>query len=145
MKKIIKIIISLLLSIVLSLAIYYGITNKKVMINIGGFSTLIVSSGSMNPELQIGDIIIIKKCNDYNVNDIVTYSVNDDYLVTHRIIEKDGTTFVTKGDSNNVEDNENVSIENIKGKMIINSKILKLVYSHWLLVVLMIVIIYLFL
>lgn len=145
MKKIIKIIISLLLSIVLSLAIYYGITNKKVMINIGGFSTLIVSSGSMNPELQIGDIIIIKKCNDYNVNDIVTYSVNDDYLVTHRIIEKDGTTFVTKGDSNNVEDNENVSIENIKGKMIINSKILKLVYSHWLLVVLIIVIIYLFL
>ncbi len=145
MKKIIKITISLLLSIALSLAIYYGITNKKVMINIGGFSTLIVSSGSMSPELHIGDIIIIKKCNDYNINDIITYSVGDDYLVTHRIIEKDGTTFVTKGDNNNVEDKEKVSIENVKGKMIINSKILKFIYSHWLLVVLTIIIIYLFL
>lgn len=105
---------------------------------------MIVVSGSMRPELEIGDIIIIKRCSDYNVNDIITYEI-DNYLVTHRIIEKDGENFVTKGDNNNVQDDNKVSLQNIKGKMIINSKLLKLVYSNWLLVVLIIIAIYIFL
>ena len=112
------------------------------MIDIGGLSILTVSSNSMQPELTVGDIIIIKKCSDYKINDIITYSVDEQYLVTHRIIEKEGNNFYTKGDSNNVSDNEIVKIENVKGKLIYNSKLLKLIYKHWLLFVLIVLIIF---
>lgn len=142
MKKIIRIIFSIFISIILSLIVYYGITNKSLLIDIGGLSILTVSSNSMQPELTVGDIIIIKKCSDYKINDIITYSVDEQYLVTHRIIEKEGNNFYTKGDSNNVSDNEIVKIENVKGKLIYNSKLLKLIYKHWLLFVLIVLIIF---
>ncbi len=142
MKKIIRIIFSIFISIILSLIVYYGITNKSLLIDIGGLSILTVSSNSMQPELAVGDIIIIKKCSDYKINDIITYSVDEQYLVTHRIIEKEGNNFYTKGDSNNVSDSEIVKIENVKGKLIYNSKLLKLIYKHWLLFILIVLIIF---
>lgn len=142
MKKIIRIIFSIFISIILSLIVYYGITNKSLLIDIGGLSILTVSSNSMQPELAVGDIIIIKKCSDYEINDIITYSVDEQYLVTHRIIEKEGNNFYTKGDSNNVSDSEIVKIENVKGKLIYNSKLLKLIYKYWLLFILIVLIIF---
>ena len=142
MKKIIRLALSILLSIILSLIVYYGITNKSLLIDIGGISILTVSSNSMQPELTVGDIIIIKKCTDYEINDIITYSVDNKYLVTHRIIEKEEKNFCTKGDSNNVSDNDIVKIENVKGKLICNSKLLKLIYKHWFLFVLIVLIIF---
>lgn len=142
MKKIIRIIFSIFISIILSVIVYYGITNKSLLIDIGGLSILTVSSNSMQPELAVGDIIIIKKCSDYEINDIITYSVDEQYLVTHRIIEKEGNNFYTKGDSNNVSDSEIVKIENVKGKLIYNSKLLKLIYKHWLLFILIVLIIF---
>lgn len=144
MRKIIKILFSLLLSILLSICIYYGINNKDLLIDIAGISILTVSSNSMQPELTVGDIIIIKKCTDYEINDIITYSVDNKYLVTHRIIEKGKNSFCTKGDSNNVSDNDIVKIENVKGKLICNSKLLKLIYKHWVLFVLIVFIIFIF-
>lgn len=90
----------------------------------------------MKPELAIGDIIIIKECDEYNKNDIITFNVNDEYLVTHRIIEKRGDNFVTKGDNNTSKDEELVQKENIVGKVIYNSKILKFIYKYWLLIIL---------
>lgn len=142
MKKIIRIALSIVLSIILSLIVYYGITDEKLLIDVGGVSILTVSSNSMYPELAVGDIIIIKKCSDYEVNDIITYSVNDKYLVTHRIIKKEGNNFSTKGDSNNVSDNNIVKIENIKGKLIYNSKLLKLIYEHWFIFILVVLILF---
>ena len=104
MKKIIRIIFSIIISIVLSVIIYYGIKSNGLLIKFYGISALIVSSGSMNPELAIGDIIIIKESDNYTVNDVITYKVDNSYLVTHRIIEKEGKTYKTKGDNNNTED-----------------------------------------
>lgn len=132
----------LLISILLSIILYYGITNKRLLIDINGISILTVSSNSMKPELTVGDIIIIREYKDYNVGDVVTYSVNDDYLVTHRIIKKEGNNFVCKGDSNNVSDKEIVNIEKIEGKLIYNSKLLKFIYQHWFLFILVVLIIF---
>ena len=132
MRKIVKILFSIILSLILTAALYIGLNNKVPSIKFWGTRILIVSSGSMSPELSLGDIIIIKEYSDYNVGDIVTYNVDNQYLVTHRIIEKNGEQFVTKGDNNNTEDKELVKKNNIEGKVICNSKILKFVYSHWL-------------
>ncbi len=139
MRKLIKLAISLILSIVLSVIVFYGITHDTQLIKFCGIGSLIVSSGSMEPELSVGDVIIIKSCANYEVGDIITYSVDDKYFVTHRIIEREGNNFVTKGDNNNVEDNQAVFKENIEGKVILNSKVLRIMYEHYWLIILAII------
>ena len=52
--------------------------------------------------------------------DIVTYKENENYFVTHRIIEKNGNKLITKGDSNNEIDTEIVNSQ-ILGKVIYHS------------------------
>lgn len=80
---------------------------------------LIVRSNSMYPTLKKGDVILIKKYNNYKQGDIVTYAEDSNYLITHRIIEKNNNSFKAKGDNNNSEDDKTIQLENIKGKVII--------------------------
>ncbi|MBR2289747.1 MAG: hypothetical protein IJ867_03905 [Clostridia bacterium] len=54
--------------------------------------------------------------------DIVTYLEND-YLVTHRIVEKDDDRLITKGDSNNEVDRE-INEDKVLGKVIFHSLVL---------------------
>ena len=85
-----------------------------------GVTVLQVSSNSMIPTFQKGDFIIIKKQADYHVGDIITYTItegNKEYYVTHRIIEKNGNEYITKGDANNREDSQVVNNNTIKGKV----------------------------
>lgn len=131
MRKIINFLVMLILSIVLSIILFYKTTNDGLVIKICGVSILQVTSGSMQNELQIGDIILIKQCNDYKINDIITYSVDNEYLVTHRIIERNGDSFITKGDNNNTIDSKSVSKENVEGKVIYKFKLLKWLYKYW--------------
>lgn len=70
-----------------------------------GFRIFRVGSGSMEPNLKVNDIVIIRKVDDYKVNDIVTYNNNNEEYITHRIIRVNDDEVVTKGDSNNKEDN----------------------------------------
>lgn len=117
-------------------------TNGELLTKVAGFSVLRVDSGSMEPSISVGDILIIKECGNYEVNDVVTYNVDNDYLVTHRIIEKkEDNNFVTKGDNNNTKDNDKVTRENIEGKVILNSKLLKFVYKHWFIAIIVVLLI----
>lgn len=88
-----------------------------------GFAFLVVTTGSMEPEINAGELIIIKEFDKYEIGDIVTFIDKDDFLVTHRIICLNEEKMITKGDNNNLLDEE-VSLNNIKGKVIIHSKIL---------------------
>lgn len=81
-----------------------------------------VKTGSMEDEIHVGDYILIIKKNNYKVGDIVTYT-KEDYYVTHRIVEKNGNKVITKGDANNVADEE-ISVSNIVGKVIYHGGIL---------------------
>ena len=80
-----------------------------------------VGSGSMEPCLKTNDLVIIKKFDDYNIGDIVTYTDKGIY-VTHRIISKKNNTFVTKGDANSAED-EPIYKNSIVGKVIYQFKV----------------------
>ena len=71
-----------------------------------GFGYAVVESGSMEPAIKKGDIIIVRKKNDYNVKDIVTYKSKGSKSTTHRIIEKNGGKYITQGDANNAADEE---------------------------------------
>ena len=81
-----------------------------------------VKTGSMEDGIHVGDYILIVKRNNYKVGDIVTYT-KEDYYVTHRIVEKNGNKVITKGDANNVVDEE-INVSDIVGKVIYHGGIL---------------------
>ena len=103
--------------------IVFSIINKNETPCFFGIKTFVIVSGSMQPDLMIGDIVIVKNCdkNDINVGDIISYRSGQS-VITHRIvefIESDGQTgYITKGDNNNVKDNVVVKFEDIEGKYI---------------------------
>lgn len=86
-------------------------------ISIFGLRLFRVGTGSMVPYLNINDYIIIKKSNNYEVGDVVTYKV-DDLYITHRIVSISENGVVTKGDANNIVDPV-VEKNNIVGKVIL--------------------------
>ena len=83
-----------------------------------------VKTGSMEDGIHVGDYILIVKRNNYKVGDIVTYTKKD-YYVTHRIVEKNGNKVITKGDANNVVDEE-INASDIVGKVIYHGGILNI-------------------
>ena len=86
-----------------------------------GYRTFKVGSGSMEPTLRTGSIAIVKK-SSYNVGDVVTYTSADGFI-THRIIKKEGSKIVTKGDANNALDKD-FSKNKIVGKVVYRFKVL---------------------
>ena len=74
---------------------------------------------SMFPELKPWDMVYSIKTDNIQVGDVVIFENSKGDKVIHRVIKiKDGR-YLTKGDNNLWSDwNENVTLENIKGKMI---------------------------
>lgn len=79
-----------------------------------GFRIYRVISGSMQPALQIGDVIIIKKANSYAEKDIITYD-NGLTTITHRIKSINGDEIITEGDANDAPD-KSITKDRILGK-----------------------------
>jgi signal peptidase I len=71
------------------------------------YKLLVVTSGSMSPIFEAGDLIMIVRLDPekVKVGDIVTFQTKDGELLTHRIMEiKPDGEIVTKGDANNSVD-----------------------------------------
>jgi len=87
------------------------------------YSPRVILSGSMQPNIDIGDIVIIKEINaeQARVGDVIMFPLNN-MLVTHRVIDiqqKDGKKyFTTKGDGNTEPERDPVIEENVIGKVI---------------------------
>lgn len=116
--KIIRYIVSVLLIAVLIVGVIYAfkkIVLKQDMPSVLGYSVSVVISGSMEPELSIDDMIIIKRADQYTKGDVITFRAGNDF-VTHRIIEVTANGFITQGDANNTVDNE-VAKGNVVGKL----------------------------
>ena len=120
-KKIVFVILSILLGLVLAFNIYNFIYIKvmhKDLASINGYAMLEVVSGSMEPTIYKGDIIIINtKDKNYKENDIITFRGKEGEFVTHRIIKIDDKTMITKGDNNNSEDDP-IKTSSIVGKYV---------------------------
>ena len=111
--KVLKIIGQFILCLILIFFILlniFSMNNKSLF----GFRIYRVISGSMQPALQIGDVIIVKKSNNYYERDIITYS-NGLTTITHRIIAINNDEVITKGDANEVDDKP-INKEQIIGK-----------------------------
>ncbi len=95
---------------------------------IGGFRSLIVLSGSMEPTIHIGSVAVIKKSDEYKIDDIITFAFQN-ASITHRIkdVKKEGeevVSFVTKGDANKIVDYQVVLSDQIFGKVIFEDSLL---------------------
>ena len=83
-----------------------------------GTSTLIVTTGSMSGTIEDGDVIIVKRADEYKVGDIVTFiQPGDTVPTTHRIIRITDDRYYTKGDANNAEDMRPLYKSEIVGKV----------------------------
>lgn len=118
-KKIVFIFIIIMLYNVTLLYISY--INKFETPSFYIYEAYLITTNSMEPELKKDDIIIIKKCKEeeLKVGDIVTFK-RDGEVITHRIVEIDkndntGIQYLTKGDNNNVADDEYITFEDIEG------------------------------
>ncbi len=111
--------IYVILAIIVIVLIYnlmqISILGKPYM-NLFGYSIFQVKTGSMSGTMEIGDVIIVKLTKNIEQNDIITYE-QENVLITHRIIKKEGENLVTKGDSNNVEDDP-ITTEKVIGKVV---------------------------
>ena len=96
-----------------------------------GFSVLQVTSGSMEPEIPVGGIVIVRrvKPDSLKVGDVISFYSNDidisGKVNTHRIIEikqseSGEKIFRTKGDANEYADTAAVFEIDLVGKMIMN-------------------------
>lgn len=123
-KRVTRAIFSTIFAIFILLCIYIAYQKfilKKSSIEVFGYKTYVVLTGSMKPSINPNDIVIVKKSPKENIkiNDVITFSKGGNTTVTHRIIEivnKDGENlYKTKGDNNNTEDTDLVKYEDIEG------------------------------
>lgn len=83
----------------------------------------VVATGSMEPMIKPGDVILIKKIGDEEVKtgEVIQFK-RDDILITHRVVkivdDAAGLRYRTKGDNNPSEDLRLVKPEEIKGKVV---------------------------
>ncbi len=63
------------------------------------FKVLIVRSGSMEPTIPVGSLIVAQKQNQYGVGEIVTFKAGGEF-VTHRIVAHKAGQYTTQGDAN---------------------------------------------
>lgn len=92
----------------------------------GGPKIFVVLSGSMEPKIHPGSIVIINQQRDYEVGDVVTFGANTLKTIptTHRIVEikeVDGVKmYTTKGDANNSPDSATISKDTVRGKVFVS-------------------------
>lgn len=87
----------------------------------GGVKTFVVQSGSMEPAIRTGSVVVVKGAASYAVGDVITFGPRSKTKppTTHRIIEvKADGNFVTKGDANEDEDIRTVSRYEVIGKVV---------------------------
>ena len=79
---------------------------------------VVVATGSMEPAIGAGDVVILCRTDPaaLEVGDVIQYQ-SDGCTVIHRIVEKDGDTFITQGDANNAPDLRPVEREQVLGRM----------------------------
>ena len=119
-KTVIRIALLVLVSLIIGLNIYsinasrLGGDSVPMPFGLGAAAVL---SGSMEPELSVGDLLIVVESTDYEVDDIIVFQ-DGRTAVTHRIVSISEDEVITRGDANNTDDSP-ILYSQIKGKVVI--------------------------
>lgn len=96
---------------------------------IAGYSAMCVVSGSMEPEIPVGALVLVKSCapEQVSVGDVISFYSNDaairGQINTHRVTQIEVSTdgayqFATKGDANDNEDAYPVYGDELIGRVV---------------------------
>ena len=129
--KILKIVLwSILGAILLFIFIVVGTllvdkySKKSPVPMFAGYGIMIVISPSMSGTINKGDMIIVKRMDEYHLGEIVTYILPNGMANTHRLVnyaDESHTTFITKGDDVTDVDqvlDPPVTLDDIRGKVV---------------------------
>jgi signal peptidase len=112
-----------ILKIIFYAAIIIGsISIIVTSLNVFGFQSFIVKSGSMEPSIHTGSVVVDHTGTNYNVGDVITFKIKDSQdTVTHRIVKVNQnagiTSYKVKGDANNTPDPDPVLKTNVVGSV----------------------------
>ncbi len=120
-------VVSTVLLICCTLLCFMVVLNAAVAkdANLFGFRLFYVVTGSMEPTLPVGSLLVVGQTDHFEVGDVITFYSREEsiagYPNTHRIIGIQGTgaerSFLTKGDFNAVADTEPVPLSDVIGKV----------------------------
>ncbi len=88
-----------------------------------GYGTYDVVSGSMEPEIPVGSLVLVKEADPQEVaeGEVIAFSSEKDQsvVITHRVVENDKANeqFITKGDANELKDMNPVPYSNLVGRV----------------------------
>ena len=123
-KKIIKYIILIALIILFIINLILSFEENTHILGIYMFN---IVSESMEPTFYKDDLVVVRKCSEKELKkgDIITFK-QEDKTISHRIDgitkEKGELKFITKGDNNEVRDQELVEVQDIYGKVLFSIK-----------------------
>lgn len=98
------VVLILVLSIIF---LFKNLVLKQEPTSMFGYTSFQVASGSMEPDMSVGDLVVVKKrdSNYYQEGMDITYITEAMKTpVTHRIITRDGDTITAQGIANNTPD-----------------------------------------
>lgn len=117
--KVISNILMVILGIIVLIVVYTFI-NLKILnhkyVSVFSYTLFQIASNSMAPEITTDDLILVKVTKDVKKGDVITF-MDGDNLITHRVVEVNGPSYITKGDANNTND-KTVLESQIVGKVV---------------------------
>ena len=122
-KKILKIIQNIVTVVIVIIGLFLILTLFPIK---GNYQVKVVLSGSMEPAIHTGSVVIIKPSSQYKIGDIVIFGkdTKTDIPTTHRIISSRAVEgvmlFTTKGDANEDADSREIRQSEIHGKILFN-------------------------
>lgn len=84
----------------------------------GGTAYAIVDGSSMEPALERGDLVLLRRRASYAIGDVVGYRSEElGQIVLHRIVGRDGDRYLLKGDANGFRDSERPTADQVVGEL----------------------------
>ena len=90
----------------------------------GNYKLFIVQSGSMEPAIKMGSIVVVKPAKEYKIGEVITFGPYSKAKVptTHRIYDirvvSGEPIYITKGDANNAPDHREITKKEVIGKVL---------------------------
>lgn len=90
----------------------------------GNIKFFIVQSGSMEPAIKMGGIVMVKPTDEYEIGDVISFGemTRTKAPITHRIYDikviEGESYYITKGDVNNAPDQREISKREVVGKVL---------------------------